>query len=57
METGNLFVIGAFSLVAIPLLILFPLDGPKPLTIPTEAELVVMERMAKISATLQGECK
>ena len=30
-------------------------DDPRPL--PTEAELVIMERMAKISATLQGVCK
>jgi hypothetical protein len=30
---------------------------PKPRPIPTEAEMVMMERMAKIAATAQGECK
>jgi hypothetical protein len=38
------------------LIVEFVMLEPKP-TIPTEAEMVMMERMAKIAATAQGECK
>lgn len=57
MKTENLFLIGTFSLIALGLYFLFAMDGPKPMPIPTEAEMVIMERMAKIAATARGECE
>ena len=39
------------------LFVAFTQASPAPIPPPTEAELVIMERMAKISATLQGVCK
>lgn len=51
-----LFATCVAFLVALSFAFLVMMDGPKP-TIPTEAEMVIMERMAKIVATAQGECK
>lgn len=57
MKTENLFILGTFSVIVLGLSFLFAMDGPKPAPIPTEAEMVMMERMAKLAATAQGECE
>jgi hypothetical protein len=57
MMANTMFVICVAFLVSLPFVSLVMTDGPKTRPIPTEAELVLMERMAKIAATAQGECK
>jgi hypothetical protein len=56
MMNTKLCLLVAF-LVSLPFVSLVMTDGPKTRPIPTESEMVMMERMAKIAATAQGECK
>jgi hypothetical protein len=57
MKSENLFIMSPIIfLVGVMIAALVELET-KPRPIPTEAEIVMMERMAKIAATAQGECK
>jgi hypothetical protein len=56
MKSENLFIMSQIIFIVGWLIVEFVMREPKA-TIPTEAEMVMMERMAKISATARGECK
>jgi hypothetical protein len=56
MKAENLFITAPIFFLVVGIIVSFVTMEPKT-TIPTEAELVMMERMAKIAATAQGECK
>jgi len=56
MEYDKMISAGMVGLlIGVALALTFPTPGPRPL--PTEAEMVAYERMAKAIGTAKGECK
>jgi hypothetical protein len=57
MKAENLFIMSPIIFLAGWIITAVVMPEPNHRPIPTEAEMVMMERMAKIAATAQGECK